>query len=256
MEPIEILCPPQSADRALLRRLEPERVMVFASWAELEPEEGRPDEAAAEALRERLMTALRMNAEPVLCLYAGEDPAWFRARGDWTREDNLRCYLRYVGRTVRAVGHLASEYVTLYAPNELVWHREKRGAAASFRVLSHMACDHVRAVKLIRDTRQQRGLEDTRVGVALRMAPALELRRALLTGKSRATASGYQKMPLLAMVKGEFIPPMRNALRVRPGEWCDFVGVDCREDVRERVRAEAAELVSVPLWDIRRPEEE
>ena len=256
MEPIEILCPPQPADRALLRRLEPERVLVFASWAELEPEEGRPDEAAAEALREWLMAALRMNAEPVLCLYAGEDPAWFRAKGDWTREDNLRCYLRYVGRTVRAVGHLAAEYVTMYAPNELVWHGEKRGALASFRILSHMACDHVRAVKLIRDTRQQRGMEDTRVGVALRMAPALELRRALLTGKSRITASGYQKMPLLAMAKGEFIPPMRNALRVRPGEWCDFVAVDCREDVRERVRAEAAELVSVPLWDIRRPEEE
>ena len=256
MEPIEILRLTQAADRALLRRLEPERVMVFASWAALEPEEGHLDETAADELKERLMTVLRMNAEPVLCLYAGEDPVWFRARDSWRKEDNLRCYLRYVGRTVRAVGHLAAEYVTFYAANELVWRGEGRGLRDGFRVLSHMACDHVRAVKLIRDTRQQRELEDTRVGMALRLAPALELRRALLTRKSRVTASGYQKLPLLAMARGEFIPPMRNALRVRPGEWCDFVGVDCREDVRERVRAEAAELVSVPLWDIRRPEEE
>ncbi len=230
--------------------------MVFAAWAELEPEEGRFDEAAVDALREQLMTALRMNAEPVLCLYAGEDPAWFRARGSWSKEDNLRCFLRYVGRLVRAVGHLPAEYVTLYAPNELVWNGERRSLRESFRILSHMACDHVRAVKLIRDTRQQRGLEDTRVGVVLRMAPALELRRSLLTRKSRITASGYQKIPLLAMARGEFVPPMRNALRVRPGEWCDFVGVDCPESKRERVRAEASELVTVPLWDIRRPEEE
>ena len=257
MEPIEILCPPQPADRALLRRLEPERVLVFASWAELEPEEGRPDEAAAEALRERLMAALRMNAEPVLCLYAGEDPAWFRAKGDWTREDNLRCYLRYVGRTVRAVGHLAAEYVTMYAPNELVWGKDgEPGLSRGLRTLSHMACDHVRAVKLIRDTLQQRGLEAVPVGFVLRMAPALELRRGLLAGKSRVTASLYQKQPLLAMAKGEFIPPMRNILRVRPGAWCDFVGVDCAAEKRQRVLTETAELIGAPLWIIRRPESE
>ena len=74
--------------------------------------------------------------------------------------------------------------------------------------------------------------------------------------QSRATASGYQKMPLLAMVKGEFIPPMRNALRVRPGAWCDFVGVDCPAEKRQRVLTETAELIGAPLWIIRRPEEE
>ena len=245
-----------AALRALLRRTEPERVMVFASWAALETEEGRFDDSVLEALREELMTVLRMNAEPVLCLYAGEDPAWFLTKGGWTKEDNLRCYLRYVGRAVRSVGHLAAEYVTMYAPNELCWHGERRSVRESFRILSHMACDHVRAVKLIRDTRLQRGWGDTRVGFVLRMAPALELRRALLAGKSRTTASGYQKQPLLAMAKGGFILPMRNILRVHPGEWCDFVGVDCEDDKRERVRAEAAELGSFPLWDIRRPEEE
>ena len=123
-------------------------------------------------------------------------------------------------------------------------------------MLSHMACDHVRAVKLIRDTRQQRGWGETAVGFVLRMAPALELRRALLKRESRATASGYQKQPLLAMAKGEFILPMRNILRVHPGVWCDFIGVDCEESGREQVRTEAAQLVPFPLWDIRKPEEE
>ena len=242
--------------RDTLRRETPQRVLVFAPWAALEPEEGRFDAEALSAVREELMAVLRMDAEPVLCLYAGEDPAWFLQKGGWGKEDNLRCYLRHVGRAVRHLGHLAAEYVTMYAPNELAWHGKPRSVRESFRMLSHMACDHVRAVKLIRDTRQQRGWGETAVGFVLRMAPALELRRALLKRESRATASGYQKQPLLAMAKGEFILPMRNILRVHPGVWCDFIGVDCEESGRERVRSEAAQLVPFPLWDIRKPEEE
>ena len=38
-----------------LRWLEPERCVVFASWAALEPEEGLFDESAFDALRQRLM---------------------------------------------------------------------------------------------------------------------------------------------------------------------------------------------------------
>ena len=244
-------------ERAFLRRTPSARALVFASWAALEPEEGRFDESAFDALRQRLMELLRMGAEPALCLYAGEDPAWFTARGGWTREDNLRCYLRYAGRTVRAAGHLAGSFVTMYAPNETVWGTDaERGLGRGLRTISHMACDHVRAVKLIRDTLQQRGLGEAPVGFVLRMAPALELRRGLLTKKSRVTASLYQKQPLLAMAKGEFIPPMRNILRVRPGAWCDFVGVDCPAEKRQRVLTETAELIGAPLWIIRRPEEE
>ena len=109
--------------RDTLRRETPQRVLVFAPWAALEPEEGRFDAEALSAVREELMAVLRMDAEPVLCLYAGEDPAWFLQKGGWGKEDNLRCYLRYAGKLVRAVGHLASEYVTFFEPNELSWSR-------------------------------------------------------------------------------------------------------------------------------------
>jgi len=245
------------AAAARLRRVRPARCLVFASWAALEIEEGRFDETALDALRRALMTVAALDAEPVLCLYAGEDPAWFTAKGGWEKEDNIRCYLRYAGRTVRAVGHLAAEYVTFYAPNELVWRPgERRGVRRSFLLLSHMACDHVRAVKLIRDTRQQRGLEDTAVGFVLRAAPALSLRRGLLTGKNRSTASGYQKLPALAMARGEFVPPMRNALRVRPGDWSDFLGLVCDREHRQRCRAELGELIDLPLRTVWGPEED
>lgn len=77
------------------------RRVVFASWALLEPTEGHTDAPAAAAVREELMRCIARGEPPVLCLYAGEDPAWFAAKGGWLAEDNLRCFLRYAGRAAR-----------------------------------------------------------------------------------------------------------------------------------------------------------
>ena len=233
-----------------LRRREPESCLVYASWAALEPAEGRLDPEALAELRERLLRIGALGIEPVLCLYRGEDPDWYAARGGWEKEDNLRCYLRYAGKLVRAVGHLASEYVTFFEPNELAWSRGGRDLRRSLVTLSHMACVHARAYRLIRDTRTQRGLGDTRVGVVLRAVPAGRLRRELLLFKSPAAPGAYEKLPLLAMTRGEFRLPLRNTLRIRPGAYCDFVGLHCRREERDRCRAEMAAMTDVPLRDV------
>ena len=123
------------------------RRVVFASWALLEPTEGHTDAPAAAAVREELMRCIARGEPPVLCLYAGEDPAWFAAKGGWLAEDNLRCFLRYAGRAARAFGHLTDEYITLFEPNELVWKKSaNRNLNLRYKMLTHMACAHVRAV--------------------------------------------------------------------------------------------------------------
>ena len=79
------------------------RRVVFAAWSALEPAEGCPDAAAADAVREALIRSVARGEQPVLCLYAGEDPAWFAEKGGWLIEDNLRCFLRYAGRAARGL---------------------------------------------------------------------------------------------------------------------------------------------------------
>lgn len=233
-----------------LRRREPESALVFASWAALEPEEGKLDKDALSELRDRLLRIGGLGIEPVLCLYRGEDPDWFVLRGGWAKEDNLRCFLRYTGRLIRSVGHLCGEYVTFYEPNEMVFRGKKNDLRRGVLTLSHIACVHVRAYRLIRDIRAQRGLEDTSVGVALRMMTPARMGRELLAGHGRTVLSWYQRLPLLAMARGEFRPPLRNTLRIRPGVWCDFVGLVCDGSDRERCRAAAASMVNLPLRDI------
>ena len=221
---------------AFLRRRAPERCVVFASWERLEPEEGKYDETVLEELRTQLMTVGSLGAEPVLSLYRGEDPAWFSDRDGWVREDDLRCFLRYVGKIVRSVGHLASEYITFYEPNAIAWgERSKRPPYhAAVMTMSYMACAHIRAYRLIKDTRMGRDQGETSVGLVMKMFPEQELRRDVLHHKAPAAAAGYQRLPLLAMAKGEFRVPMRNMLRAQKGQWADFIGVTGAEDALRR----------------------
>ena len=232
---------------AFLRRRQPERCVVFASWADLEPEEDRFDPEAYEALRKTLIRAGSLGAEPVLCLWRGADPAWFAQKGGWVKEDNLRCYLRYAGKTVRTVGHLAGEYITFYEPNTLLWENSgpRRSLPQAVTELSHMACTHVRAFRLIRDTREQRQLGTTAVGFALRLCTNAEMRGKFLRGRLPVGAALYEKLPLLAMARGEFHLPVRNTLRVQPGIWADFIAVSASPKRCERCCAQARTLTGV-----------
>ena len=148
---------------------------------------------------------------------------------------------------------MTDEYITFFEPNELVWKKSaNRNLRLRFKMLSHMACAHVRAVKLVRDTRAQRQLPETRLGFVLRMYPAIELRRGLLRGDNAATASAYEILPLLAMARGEFLPPLRNTLRIRPGSWADFIAVSGGGDEEKRrycCRA-AATLAETEIWEV------
>lgn len=236
---LRISAPVELSDSTLtfLRRRAPERCVVFASWELLEPREGEFDEAALEKLRTELMLAGSLGAEPVLSLYRGEDPFWFSDRDGWVMEDDLRCFLRYVGKVVRSVGHLASEYITFYEPNAIAWgdrpHRVPPHAAVL--TMSYMACAHIRAYRLIKDTRMGRDLGETSVGLVMRMFPESELRRDVLHSKAPAGAVLYQRLPLLAMAKGDFRLPMRNMLRAQKGQWADFIGVTGAEDAPRRM---------------------
>ena len=246
---LRVFAPAELGDEAVrtLRGRETERCVVFADWSAIQPAEEAYDETELEDLRTRLMRVASLGAEPVLCFYRGEDPEWFTARGGWNKEDNLRCYLRYVGRVVRAAGHLCGEYITFWEPNVLIWRTRHRTLARSLTALSHIACTHIRAVRLVRDTREQRGFADTAVGFVMWLYPSMELRRELLLGRLPVTEALFQRLPMLAMAKGEFHLPLRNTLRAQSGVWADFIGVTGTEGLTkvERVCARARGLTGV-----------
>lgn len=214
-------------ETARLRALGAGACLVQVRWDLVEPEQGRYQEEALEALRERLIRLRSQGIRPVLSLHRDGEPAWFLQRGGWEREDNLRCYLRYVGKILRSLGHLAEEYITFCNPNVAVWQEEagegRRGFLRRTLMLSHIACTHVRAYRLIHDFRERRGWRDTAVGFSLGMYP-LPREKGVISRVFSPEAL-HRSLPLRAMARGEFAPPLRNVLRVRPGKWCDFAGL-------------------------------
>lgn len=232
-----------------LRRLPEKTCLVRARWSELEPEQGKYSEDGYARLREGLICLLAAGIEPVLCLYAGEAPDWFIAMGGWDREDNLRCYLRYVGKTVRSVGHLAQRYITVDRANELA--RRSGSFNAGTRRVSCMACAHIRAYRLIRDLRRDHGWGDTSVGFGITMFPERPLHRGLLSPVGMPL-SLYQTDVLRAMGRGDFPLPYHNILHVKPGLWCDFAAVTAKgawhagDALTCCARADA--VLSVPVW--------
>lgn len=224
-------------------------VLIRLSWAELEPEQGRYDEAAFARLREGLIRLGALGLEPVLCLFDGEGPGWFARGGGWDQESNLGCSLRFVGKVVRSVGHLADRYATFYEPNAAALrdHALTKGA----RRLSHMACVHIRAYRLIHDMRDDRRWDDTRVGFVYRVTPPR-----LFQGRAftlvQLPVSTIRDVPLRAMARGEFAPPLRNVLRVQPGTWCDFVGLSLTDKASalaaEKLALQIGMTVDAPVW--------
>ncbi len=213
----------EGAEGPLLRRLGVRTCMVECAWDELEPDPGRFDAAALDALREQLIRLRALEIEPLLCLWHGREPAWFAARGAWTREDSPGCFVRYVTQLLAAVGHLAAEYLTFAEPNA-VCRGLKRGGERS---MSAIASAHIRAYKLIHAERKRRGFRDTAVGFALRMRESvsgLERLRLPLPGDLRDAPLLYQQLPLRAMARGEFTLPLRNLTRAEPGLYCNFTG--------------------------------
>ena len=82
---------------------------------------------------------------------------------------------------------------------------------------------------------------------ALKLAAKSFTGREVLLGRANMLAAGYQKLFLSAAAKGEFRPPFRNTLRIRPGDWCDFVGLLCPEPEREHCRREIVSAADVPV---------
>jgi len=224
-------------DVLLMRDLGVRSCLLDLSWARLEPEEGVFDREALSDLREELMLLRGLDIRPLPALCRGVPPAWFLEKGGWENTENLRPWLLYVERIVRELGHLVPEYITLCEPNsyaarayftgDLPPGRHGRTRSTAARVMSVMAGAHIRAYKLIHDLRRGLGFHDTKVGFSLHMVLFRPCRWTNLvrSGEIRMAEDFYHRGPLTAMSAGHFQAPMKTPHRIRPGSYCDFLGI-------------------------------
>lgn len=231
------------SDVMLLHRMDIQACRFGIDWARIEPEEGCFDDEAMAHVKEELMLLLGMGVRPLVVLHQCADPLWFAKKGGWEKSDNLRCFLIYVEHVLRAIGHLANEYLTFCRPNTHVfngwlyglWPPGKKNAAAAMAAMSGICAAHLRAYRLIHDVRRELGFSDSRVSFALEYRVFVP--RSRLNPLHRASALEmerlFQSLPAVAMLTGEFRAPLKRPGRERKGTFADFhaIDYDCRSAV-------------------------
>lgn len=223
-------------DVLLMRQMGVQTCRLGIEWARIEPQEGVFDESAIGHIKEELMLMIGMGIRPLVTLHHFTNPMWFECKGGWEKYENICCFLIYVERVVKSIGHLVGEYITVDEPNVYafngwqrgIWPPGKKSAAGAMNVLSNLAAAHIRAYRLIHDIRWGMGFQDTKVAFANEFRvfiPKNHLNPAHLAAAAAAERV-FQKLPTKAMLTGEFERPLHNNGRARPGVYCDFHAVN------------------------------
>lgn len=106
-----------------VERAEPGWLVLFASWARIEPERGRYDDAEVTAGRRALLAARKKGVEPVVVLHAGALPDWQLAREGWLDPDALAAWGCYADHAAHHYGELLRYWVGLWEPlSEAAWY--------------------------------------------------------------------------------------------------------------------------------------
>ncbi|MCL2362553.1 MAG: family 1 glycosylhydrolase [Defluviitaleaceae bacterium] len=205
-------------------------------WARLEPENGFYDGSAAVGYREMILYMKGKDITPLLTLHHFTNPMWFEEMGGFANPENIPVFLKFVAYAVRTFGDLVEEYITINEPNVFAvqgyyageFPPGQKSATTALKVMSIMACCHVRAYQLIHQMREEMGHIGTKVGFAhhMRVFTPVSSKSAWHTTCAKTMAWLFQGALTKACLTGRFSAPMRKYIEIKPGEYSDFLALN------------------------------
>ena len=204
-------------------------------WSRIEPQKGEFSEEALEHYRRELQGLRENGIRPLMTLHHFTNPRWFERMGAFEHPQAPELFLRFVEKTVRALGDLCGEYVTINEPNVYAfsgllageWPPGKQDFGAVTRAYRTFTQCHIRAYKLIHRLRREMGFEETKVGVAnsLRVFSPLERDNPYHRFLANAGDVLFQGSLTRAMMTGECRFPVPEAGEPL-GRYYDFIGIN------------------------------
>ena len=205
-------------------------------WARLVPERGKPSQEVIRHYREELSYLRDRDIRPLVTIHHFSNPMWFEEKGAFAKRENLEDFLDFVRLCGESFGDLVGDWITINEPNVYatngycfgLWPPGRKSYLQTFHVMENMAYCHIRAYGMLHEIRAGMGYTDTFVGFANHVRafdpknPKNPLHRLL----ARSAEWLFQGALTLAMGTGRFRLPLRNRWHVKPGEYCDFNGVN------------------------------
>ena len=114
-------------------------VLLPASWALVEPERGRYDDAELDRCRKAVSSARKAGLEPMIVAHQGALPDWQLAREGWMDPDAGAGWGCYVDRLARAFGELVRYWISMWEPLEEAAAYDAERAVVGRALLDHAA---------------------------------------------------------------------------------------------------------------------
>jgi beta-glucosidase len=138
-------------------------IRISIEWSRLEPQEGRWNADALARYYTLLAELHKRGLRPFLTLHHFTHPQWFEERGGFLAPDAVETFSRFVYRTVHALHHVCSDWVTINEPNVYCAFGYMTGMfppgirgdlPAGLRALVSMARCHAAAYRIIHGFQQ------------------------------------------------------------------------------------------------------
>jgi len=205
-------------------------------WARLEPENGFYDGSVAVQYREMIMYMKENGITPLLTLHHFTNPLWFEEMDGFANPENISIFLKFVAYAIRTFGDLVDEYVTINEPNVFAvqgyyageFPPGQKSAKTALKVMSIMACCHIRAYQLIHQMRQEMGFTNTKVGFAhhMRVFTPKNPKNPWDVTCTKTMAWLFQGALTKACLLGRFQAPLKSYVKIKPGEYSDFLALN------------------------------
>ncbi len=145
-------------DFNLAEQMENNALRLSLEWGRIEPKEGTWDSAALERYRAMLLDLRRRHLKPMVTLHHFNEPLWFVDRGGFSREENVRFFVRYAQHVVQNLKDVCDFWLTINEPNVYAtqgyvtgeYPPGERDIMRAFQVMRNMILAHVEAFYAIR----------------------------------------------------------------------------------------------------------
>ena len=209
---------------------------LSVEWSRIEPKEGAFSDEALAHYREVMQALRQRQLEPFVTLHHFTNPVWLAQQGGWTNPRVVDWFVRYVRKTVEALGSDVRYWLTLNEPMvyavmhylDGVGPPGEQNLGSVFRVAEHLVRAHTNSYHAIHDVARANGWT-VDVGIATHINRFFPCRWWWLGDQAVAwlTHRAYNQAFFDGVMTGQLRFPGRRPLRISDGQQTlDLIGVN------------------------------
>lgn len=223
-------------DIELMKKLNSEIYRLSIEWSRIEPQKDNFNIQAMNHYKDEIKKLKNSGIEPLITLHHFSNPIWFEDSGGWNNDDSIKLFERYTEYVVANLGEYVSEWITINEPNVYLyqsfitgnWPPGEKGNIKKFlKASKNLIMAHILSYRKIHEVRLNKGLKDTKVGVAnhLRIFDFDKnsfLNRLVIKNIDKL----FHEIFIKGMSEGLLLSPIGKGHPFGKGKYIDFFGIN------------------------------